>query len=237
MNKKNKTLVAIFCYNVEKNIIAVIKKITKYNLNQNCNILLIDDCSKDKTLFLLKRNKIINSKIISNKINQGFGKNYKLAINFAVKNHYQKIIFLHGDDQYPSNKVDIIRKKLDYFSLCYGSRRRNIKSMLVNMPLPRFVANVILTYIINIFLRNNATEYFSGFRGINVNFLKKINYKKLSDSWIIEQQVHFEFIKKKFKISEIPINTIYEKNQKSMIPPFSYVLDVIRNMINYSLFK
>ena len=109
--------------------------------------------------------------------------------------------------------------------------------MFNNMPLPRFIANVTLTYVINIFLRNNATEYFSGFRGIKINSLKKINYQKLSDSWIIEQQVHFEFIKKGFKISEIPINTIYEKSHKSMIPPFNYVFDVIKNMIKYSLFK
>ena len=176
-------------------------------------------------------------KIISNKINQGFGKNYKFAINFAEKNHYQKIIFLHGDNQYPCNKVDIIKKELNYFSLSYGSRRINIKNMFKNMPLPRFIANVILTYVINIFLRNNATEYFSGFRGIKINSLKKINYKKLSDNWIIEQQIHFEFIKKGFKISEIAINTIYEKSQKSMVPPFNYVLDVIKNMIKYALFK
>ena len=237
MNKKNKTLIAIFCYNVEKNITSVIKQITKYNLNHNCNILFIEDCSKDNTLVLLKKNKIINAKIISNKINQGFGKNYKFAINFAEKNHYQKIIFLHGDNQYPCNKVDIIKKQLNYFSLSYGSRRINIKNMFNNMPLPRFIANVTLTYVINIFLRNNATEYFSGFRGIKINSLKKINYQKLSDSWIIEQQVHFEFIKKGFKISEIPINTIYEKSHKSMIPPFNYVFDVINNMIKYSLFK
>lgn len=62
MNKKNKTLIAIFCYNVEKNITSVIKQITKYNLNYNCNILFIEDCSKDKTLTLLKKIKLLTLK-------------------------------------------------------------------------------------------------------------------------------------------------------------------------------
>ena len=109
--------------------------------------------------------------------------------------------------------------------------------MFNNMPLPRFIANLILTYFINIFLRNNATEYFSGFRGIKINSLKKINYQKLSDSWIIEQQVHFEFILRKYNITEIPILTVYKKNQISNLPPINYVLSVLITLFKFMQFN
>ena len=105
------------------------------------------------------------------------------------------------------------------------------------MPLNRYIANIILTFFINLVFNNNATEYFSGFRGINLKYLKNINLKKFSNDWVIEQQLHFLFIKRKYKISEISIKTRYEKNQISMIPPFSYVFSVIKSIILFSSFK
>ena len=230
----NKTLVIVFCYNVEENINKILKKIKKYLLNNKRDFLFIDDCSTDNTNKILKSKKIKNAKIIKNKNNQGFGLNYKFSIKYAVNKKYKKLIFLHGDDQYPSEKVPAIDKKLDYSDLCYGSRRLNIKSMKANMPILRFVANTILTNFINLLLNSNSTEYFSGFRGLRVKSLKELNLINFANSWIIEQQIHFNFINKKKKITEIPIPTVYKKTQKSKIPPFSYVFSVIINTIKFA---
>ena len=84
-------------------------------------------------------------------------------------------------------------------------------------------------------LKNKSTEYFSGFRGLRVDELKKLNLNKFSNTWIIEQQIHFDFIKKKKLISEIAIPTVYKKSQISKIPPFKYVFSVILNTIKYSI--
>ena len=231
----NKTLVVIFCFNVENHIPKIIKTIKSKRIDRKKDFLFIDDCSKDKTNLILKKNKINNAKIIKNKKNQGFGKNYKFSINYSLKKGYKNLIFLHGDNQYPPQKIKMIEKKLDKSSLVYGSRKLNFSSMKKNMPLMRLIANLFLTYMINIFLKSNATEFFSGFRGIKVEKLKNLNLKEFSDKWIIEQQIHFEFIKKKFKISEISIPTVYEDNQKSEIPPIRYVCSVIYNVLKYSL--
>ena len=129
MLKINKVLIVIFCYNVEENIGFILKKIKKNKLNNKRDILFIDDGSKDKTNKILKSYKIKNSKIIKNKKNQGFGLNYKFSIKYAIKKNYKKLIFLHGDNQYPANKIPNVDKKLDISSLCDGSRKLNIKSM------------------------------------------------------------------------------------------------------------
>tara|TARA_B100000989_G_C19471962_1_gene441129 strand:- start:8 stop:724 length:717 start_codon:yes stop_codon:yes gene_type:complete len=237
MQKIKKSIVVVFCYNVEENIFKIIKKIKKLQLNKNFDFLFLDDKSKDSTLNILKKNNLKNCKVIENKINQGFGLNYKYSIKYAKKNNYKYIIFLHGDNQYPAEKISSIEKNLKNSSLCFGSRRLNKSSMIKNMPLIRYIANVILTYLINLVFNNNASEYFSGFRGINLKYVKKINLDEYSNNWVIEQQIHFSFIKKKYRISEIPINTKYEKNQVSMIPPFTYVLSVVKSVILFSLFK
>lgn len=231
----NKTLVVIFCYNVEKNINNILIKIKKYSLNNKRDILFIDDCSTDNTSKILKSSKIKNSKIIKNKNNQGFGLNYKFSIKYSINKNYKKIIFLHGDDQYPAQKVPNIEKKLDYSDLCYGSRNLNNESMKKNMPVLRYVANIILTKYINFLLNNYSTEYFSGFRGLKVESLKDLKLKKFSNSWIIEQQIHFDFINKKKKITEIQIPTVYNETQESKIPPFSYVFSVIINTIKFAI--
>ena len=68
----NKTVVVIFCYNVEENIHYILKSIKKTHLSNNRDFLFIDDCSSDNTNKILKSYKIKNSKIIENKVNPSF---------------------------------------------------------------------------------------------------------------------------------------------------------------------
>lgn len=232
-----KVLIVIFCYNVEENIGFILKKIKKNKLNNKRDILFIDDSSKDKTNQILKSFKIKNSKIIRNNHNQGFGLNYKFSIKYAIKKNYEKLIFLHGDNQYPADKIPNVDKKLDISSLCYGSRKLDVVSMKKNMPKMRLIANMMLTFFINFMLRNNATEYFSGFRGIRVEKLKEIKLNNFANNWIIEQQIHFYFINMKYKVTEIAIPTVYKDNQISKLPPFNYVFSVIINTFRFSFLK
>ena len=109
--------------------------------------------------------------------------------------------------------------------------------MKKNMPKLRLITNIFLTSFINIMLNNNATEYFSGFRGLRVEKLKNLDLNKFSNKWIIEQQIHFYFINKKYRISEISIPTVYTLSQISKLPPFNYVFSVITNTFRFSFLK
>ncbi len=86
-----KTLLVIFCYNEEQNIHFLLKRLLKYKVYKDRDILFIDDCSKDKTNQIIKSYKIKNSKILRNKKNQGFGLNYKFSIKYVIKNKYTKL--------------------------------------------------------------------------------------------------------------------------------------------------
>ena len=233
----NETLIVVFCFNVEQNIRDLYKNIKKFKLNYNRDILFIDDCSNDDTNRIIKSFNIKNSKLLENKVNQGYGLNYKFSIKYSVRMKYKKLIFLHGDNQYPSSKIPLIEKKLEYVDLCYGSRKLNLNSMYKKMPKLRFIANIFLTIFINLLLKCNYTEYFSGLRGFKVEKLKKINLSDLAKDWVIEQQIHFEFINREFKIYEFPIPSSYKKTQVSQIPPIRYVFSVIINAFKYSFNK
>lgn len=231
MPKKYNSLVMIFCYNVEDNIDKILKKIRKLSLNHKFDFVFLDDKSNDKTLQILERNCLKNCIIIKNKINKGFGLNYKFSINYAKRLNYKNLIFLHGDNQYPCNKIKEIEKELILNSLCYGSRKLNHTSMKNNMPLMRYCANIFLTHLINFIFNNNATEYFSGFRGLKVKDLRSLDLKNFSNEWVIEQEIHFLFIKNNYKISEIKIPTLYDDTQISLIAPIAYVASVFRSIM------
>ena len=234
-----KILISVFCYNVGPFIFGVLEKIYS-SINIDTSIILINDYSKDNTILeidrFIKKNKTKNIQIINNEKNMGYGHNYKVSFNFAIKHNYEKIIFIHGDGQYPPSQINTMSKLLTSNTLVFGSRFLNLLSVRENMPLKRFFANRVLTIFINLLFKRKFTEYFSGFRGYNISGIKKIKFDDLSDQWIFEQQLHFIIMKKKMNIKEMSIQTVYE-NQVSHLPPIRYCLEVIINSILFAFFK
>ena len=232
-------LISIFCYNVEEFIFDVLEKIYSSN-HQDTSIIIINDCSSDNTISkineFIEKHKSKNLKIINNEKNMRYGYNYKLSFNFAINHNYEKIIFVHGDGQYPPNQITKMSGLLDTNTFVFGSRFLNLLSVKENMPKMRFFANRTLTIFINLLFRKKFTEYFSGFRGYKVSDIKQIQFENLSNNWIFEQQIQFIVMNKNMKIKEFPIQTVYE-NQVSTLPPIRYCLEVIINSIVFAFFK
>ena len=234
-----KILISVFCYNVGKFIFSVLEKIYSTNHHET-SIIIINDYSKDNTISeiyrFIEKHKSKNIEIINNEKNMGYGYNYKLSFNFAIKHNYEKIIFVHGDGQYPPSQINTMSRLLTSNTLVFGSRFLNLLSVKENMPLRRFFANRVLTIFINLLFRRKFTEYFSGFRGYNIAEIKKIKFDDLSDKWIFEQQLQFRVMKKNMNIEEFAIQTVYD-NQVSNLPPIRYCLEVIINSIVFAFFK
>ena len=234
-----KILISVFCYNVGKFIFSVLEKIYSTNHHET-SIIIINDYSKDNTISeiyrFIEKHKSKNIEIINNEKNMGYGYNYKLSFNFAIRHNYEKIIFVHGDGQYPPSQINTMSRLLTSNTLVFGSRFLNLLSVKENMPLRRFFANRVLTIFINLLFRRKFTEYFSGFRGYNIAEIKKIKFDDLSDKWIFEQQLQFRVMKKNMNIGEFSIQTVYD-NQVSNLPPIRYCLEVIINSIVFAFFK
>ena len=237
MNKK--ILISIFCYNVGHFIFGVLEKIYSSS-HHDTSIIIINDYSKDNTVSeiykFIEKHKSKNIEIINNEKNMGYGYNYKLSFNFAIKNNYEKIIFIHGDGQYPPSQITKMSGLLNTNTLVFGSRFLNLLSVKENMPTMRFIANRALTIFINLLFKKKFTEYFSGFRGYKTSDIQQIQFENLSNNWIFEQQVQFILMNKNMKIEEFPIQTVYE-NQVSTLPPIRYSLEVIINSIVFAFFR
>ena len=237
MNEK--ILISVFCYNVGQFIFDVLEKIYSSS-HHDTSIVIINDYSKDDTISeiyrFIEKHKSKNLEVINNKKNMGYGYNYKLSFDFAIKNNYEKIIFIHGDGQYPPSQITKMSGFLNSNTLVFGSRFLDLSSVKENMPASRLFANRVLTTFINLIFRKKFTEYFSGFRGYKISDIKQIQFENLSSNWIFEQQLQFIIMNKNMNIEEFPIQTIYE-NQVSTLPPIRYCLEVVVNAIIFAFFR
>jgi len=81
---------------------------------------------------------------------------------------------------------------------------------------------------------SKISEFHSGYRSYDVKSLKKINYKRNTNSFHFDTQITIRFLLKKIKILEIPIPTIYD-NQISHLKSIPYGLKTLYTTINYKL--
>ena len=233
----NKILIFIPAYNVEKEISSVIKKIPKKIFkNNNISFLAINDCSKDNTeKELIKITKYFKIKIINNKKNIGYGGVQKKAYLYAIQKNFNYVIMLHGDGQYTPKKLSkiIFQLKKNNYDGVFGTRMWNISSAIKGgMPLYKYFGNIFLTTIQNLILRTNMSEFHSGYRSYKVSSLKKINLNKLTNDFHFDTQIIIEFVRRKFKILEIPIPTIY-KGQVSHLKSIPYGINVLFTTIRH----
>ena len=217
--RKEKILIFIPAYNVEKKITGVFKKIPRYILKQyNINILIVEDNSKDNTLKVIKKN--INKKIIKNtkinliinKKNLGYGGVQKVAYNYAIRKKFDYVIMLHGDGQYAPEELPNLLNGLNRnkFDVVIGSRMIKKKNALKGgMPLYKLIGNIILTKIQNFLLNKNLAEFHSGYRIYSVKSLKSIPFHLNTNDFHFDTEILIQLFIINSKIKEISIPTFY----------------------------
>jgi len=236
---KEKILIFIPAYNVEKKITKVLNKIPKIVFNKyNTKILVIEDNSSDKTLSVIK--KVIKKKgdkikiyLIVNKKNKGYGGVQKIAFNYAIKKNFKYVVMLHGDNQYPANKILLLIKPLltNKYDAVFGSRMINsINALKGGMPLYKYLGNIALTFFQNLVLSSNLSEFHSGYRSYKVSSLKKIKFKINTNDFHFDTEIIIQFLKNNLKIKEIAMPTHYG-DEISHLKSIPYGLNIVRSTL------
>ena len=207
INKENfKLSIVIPCYNEKDTIEIILKKIIQ-NLNDykflNYEILIVDDCSKDGTIQILK--KLVNDKkIVVHFHDKNLGKG--AAIQTALRNLTGDIIIIQDADlEYDPSDYD---KLLTPFfeanaDVVYGSRFLGGGKYSRVHFFWHYLANKILTFICNLFTNLNLTDMETGYKVFKSSALKSISLKEKTFSF--EPEVTIKLSKKKFKFFEVPI--------------------------------
>lgn len=201
--------VIIPVFNEEKTIRFLLEKVDRVKiLGIKKEIIVIDDCSQDKTTQILSDLKDIKFKYIRHEKNLGKGASVRDGIK-AAKGEF--IIIQDADLEYdPEDYIKlltpIIKRKT---KVVYGTR-------LVNYPLKIFgknktvlplhlIANRFLTWFVNFLYGSNLTDMETCYKLFSKEVLSKIHL--VSDRFEIEPEITIKTLKLGYTILEIPITT------------------------------
>ena len=231
-------------YNVAKNLASVLQKIPE-SVWARSIVLVIDDGSADDTrgafesfveglngdaVAAEKKSRLRYMRFEQNK---GYGAVVKKGISEGLKSGAVSIACLHGDGQYPAEKL---QEFFDYLqtqevALVQGSRhliRGSAKAG--NMPLYKRLGGKFLTTIENRAFKQKLTDRHSGFIVYSAKFLKNIPLDKLSPSFDIDLELISIADARGLKLAELPIPTRYA-DEKSNLNVVTYGLRVLRQVL------
>ena len=180
------------------------------------DIILVDDCSNDKTAELAKS---LGLFVYEHKFNLGYGGNQKTCYSIALERGADIIIMLHPDYQYDARLISyfvgLIRD--NYFDVVLGSRIRSRKETLEGgMPLYKYIANRGLSIFENILSGQNLSEWHTGMRAYSREVLESIKFKDFSNDFVFDSQALFKIVENGFKIGEIPVPVRYFQEASSI---------------------
>ena len=231
---KNKKLVFIIIYKSSKKIQNILDKISKIKKFKSYDIYISDDNSPDDTYYYLKKIKKKNVKVSINRKNLGYGGNIKKCMFYAIKNNYDQAVMIHGDDQYHVKYVPKLFKSLENkkFSVVTGSRMKIKKNALIGkMPIYKFIGNIFLTFMFNLVFKTDFTDCHTGLWAYRVKKLKEINFGQIDNGYNFDNQLRINFINKKLKIKEIPIQTFYRDEYSSY--HIKYSINFLKELFTY----
>lgn len=202
-------------------------------------IYILDDASNDNTYYAavgykaLKRIKKL--KVYRNEKNLGLGGNQKKAYNYAIKKGFDILALLHGDNQYDPRCLSYLLKPLieDKADFVFGSRMVG-HPLKGGMPLYKFLGNKFLTFVENLLLDMNLSEYHSGYRLFNCHALKKVPFARCSNDFHFDTQIIIQFKKAGIRIAELSIPTFYG-DEISHVKVIKYGFNVIKAVLEYRL--
>ena len=207
IDKENfKLSIIIPCYNEKHTIEIILKKIIQ-NLNNykflNYEILIVDDCSTDGTIQILKQLENDN-KIAIHFHDKNLGKG--AAIHTALKHLSGEVVIIQDADlEYdPSDYYKLLTPFFEANAdVVYGSRFLGGGKYSRVHFFWHYLANKILTFICNLFTNLNLTDMESGYKVFKFSALKSISLKEKTFSF--EPEVTIKLSKKKYKFFEVPI--------------------------------
>lgn len=231
-------------YNVANTLVSVLQKIPESVWNRAI-ALVIDDGSVDDTRGAfenyveglgndptggLKKSRL---RYMRFEQNHGYGSVVKKGVSEGLKSGAAYVACLHGDGQYPAEKLQDFfdHLKSNEAVLVQGSRRLTRGGAKAgNMPLYKRLGGSFLTSIENVAFRQKLTDRHSGFIVYSADFLKKVNLEKLSPSFDIDLELISIADARGLKLAELPIPTRYagEKSNLRVVP---YGLRVLRQVL------
>ena len=213
-----------------KNLIIVIPS---YNSNTSLSklldqidkeIIVIDDGSREAFSTNLD-----NVEVLRNDKNKGKGFSLQKGFKHAQSRGYSHVISLDADFQHNPKEIDKFTDISEDIDFVLGYRKRD-----KSMPIHRRFSNSVTSFIISKLTNKDILDSQCGFRRYNLDLVNSFYYKE--NGFQFESEVLIKCLNDNTSMTQIKIETIYDKNNKSYINHVSDTLKFIK-LILKSLIK
>jgi len=226
--------IIIPCFNSEKYILKNIEKLNKYlkKKNYKYEIIIIDDCSNDKTFKILRKFKIKNKNIQIYKNSFNEGKSYSL-IRGIKKTKYEKIIIIDSDLPYFS-KLNIVIRRLNNYDFVLINRGHKKSKNIGKDSSSYQIIRTLIGYVVNLIIRISFSIEIKDTQAGLKGFIKPKNFLKIkffSKRFFFDLELLLHFVSQKKKVSSIPVFFKVPSDSSIKIFDFKKNLEVIKELI------
>lgn len=213
-----KFVIYIPAYNAAKTLPSVLDRISDAVKKQAAEILVVDNASTDDTVKVTQRYRAENGlnklSVIRNKQNLGYGGSQKVAYRYIIDKGYDAVVMLHGDGQYPPEEIPAMIEPIaaNDADVVLGTRLQG-DPLAGGMPIYRYVGNKFLTFVENLVLGWNLTEYHTGYRAYRCASLNQLPFQLGPDYYHFDVDILIQVKVKGLRVVEIPIETHYGEEE------------------------
>lgn len=231
-----KVIIVMPAYNAEETLERTYRDIP---LDLVDEIILVDDASSDRTVDIAKK---LGLTVVVHPHNRGYGANQKTCYDEALKRNPDIVVMIHPDYQYDGRLISYIAGFLEkgICDVILGSRIRTRREALeCGMPKYKYLSNRILTFIENIVLGQNVSDFHSGYRAYTREVLTTIPYHNNSDDFVFDTEFLVQTVYYNFRIGDVPVPVRYfdEASSINFFNSVIYGCKTLFTLVKYLLQK
>jgi len=178
-------------------------------------IILVDDCSKDRTMEVAQS---LGISAYRNEKNLNYGGNVKRCLQLGLDAGADIVILLHPDYQYTPKLIPAMTAMLatEFYDLCLASRTSGRGALSGGMPVWRYLANWTLTNFMDFCFGTYHTEYHTGYRAYSRKLLTSVPFHEFRNDFIFDNQMFVAALRGKFRTCEVTCPTSYDEDTSSI---------------------
>jgi glycosyltransferase involved in cell wall biosynthesis len=228
MNMKLSVIIPV--YNEAGTILEVVKRVQETPYDKE--IIVVDDCSTDGTVEILKRIEGDGMIVLFHKFNQGKGASIRTAMTRTTGDFViiQDADLEYNPSEYPRLLSPLLEGKAD---VVYGSRFLGGPHRVLFFW--HALGNRIITILSNILTDLNLSDMETGYKAFRSEIIKKIEIK--SNRFGFEPEITAKIAKMGCRIYEIPISYWGRDYTEGKKISWKDGLAAIYWIVRYNLFK
>lgn len=217
-------------YNEERRALDFLQQLTKFCVDLTkqqvqCEILLVDDGSKDNTPLIIKQaaEQYPFIKIISYPQNKGKG---WAVQNGVMSARGEKIIFIDADGSIAPQQIRQMMEKLDSYDLVVGDRSSQYSK--VEQSFTRHVTGKLFNTYTRLLFLSNIKDHLCGFKGFKKQVAKNLFQDLMTQRWLFDVELFFKAKQAGYTCYQLPLVWSHKAESKmKLTDPLKMALELL----------